>query len=46
MSRRTGITEEDIKAKVFASPDVIRYVNPTTTKKFIYIKNKIVSISV
>ncbi|MGV8131287.1 MAG: class I tRNA ligase family protein, partial [Candidatus Pacearchaeota archaeon] len=46
LSVARDITEEDIKAKVFALPDVIRYVNPSMIKKFIYIKNKIVSISV
>lgn len=38
--------EEEIKTKVYALPDVAKYASPITTKKFIYIKNKIVSISV
>ncbi len=40
------LSEDEIKAQVYALPEVVKYASPATTKKFLYIKNKIVSINV
>jgi len=38
------MTEDNIKEKVLAMPQVKKYIGDNTVKKFIYVKNKIVSI--